>query len=363
MRCRKSDGLEVLSRPQLMALDGQPGYVQVGQNVPPHRARTNIDPLGGQTNSITYEAVGLILQVVPRISPDGLVVMQITANKSEVGPEADGIPISVSNNGQVLPAPRIDITQALTTVSALSGQTVVLGGLLANAQVRCPPPRADHLRHPAGRRPVPLRQRFRGTPRAAHHPHAANHLQQDGFGPREANRIVAHELDSFGDVINLHGEAGLRSRCDRVVRRRNGIDLPEHRTARKACCRFRGHPPTVGPSCGPEFSRSGSELPAPDPPLNDERHTTAIGQGSPSPPEPVNEPRHGRRHAANGVQRGLPIRNRSCKHRQRPPANDHNAPSVTRSMDMISDAPSRASKFVSFALQPPRRSATPAARR
>src|SRR6185503_5820273 len=65
--------LEVLSRPQLMALDGQPGYVQVGQNVP-RIVATNIDALGGQTNSITYEAVGLILQVVPRISPDGLVV-------------------------------------------------------------------------------------------------------------------------------------------------------------------------------------------------------------------------------------------------------------------------------------------------
>ena len=74
--------LEVLSRPQLMALDGQPGYVQVGQNVP-RIVATNIDALGGQTNSITYEAVGLILQVVPRISPDGLVVMGVKATNSK----------------------------------------------------------------------------------------------------------------------------------------------------------------------------------------------------------------------------------------------------------------------------------------
>jgi type II secretory pathway component GspD/PulD (secretin) len=48
--------LEVLSRPQLMALDNQPGEVQVGQNVP-RIVATNIDPIAGTTNSITYERV------------------------------------------------------------------------------------------------------------------------------------------------------------------------------------------------------------------------------------------------------------------------------------------------------------------
>lgn len=204
--------LEVLSRPQLMALDGQTGYVQVGQNVP-RIVATNIDALGGQTNSITYEAVGLILQVVPRISPDGLVVMQITANKSEVGPEADGIPISVSNNGQVLRAPRIEITQALTTVSALSGQTVVLGGLL---QTR----KADvHRRVPIISDIPLLGELFRYdsvseerrelliilTPQVVY-----NKLDSDLCKQIESSRMSY----ILSDVISLHGEAGLRSRCD-----------------------------------------------------------------------------------------------------------------------------------------------------
>ena len=67
--------LEVLSRPQLMALDGQPGSVQVGQDVPTVSGVNQTT--FGQTNTINYRPVGLILQVVPRISPDGLVVMQI----------------------------------------------------------------------------------------------------------------------------------------------------------------------------------------------------------------------------------------------------------------------------------------------
>jgi type II secretory pathway component GspD/PulD (secretin) len=204
--------LEVLSRPQLMALDGQPGYVQVGQNVPRILA-TNIDPLGGQTNSITYEPVGLILQVVPRISPDGLVVMQITANKSEVGPEAEGIPISVSNTGQVLRAPRIDITQALTTVSALSGQTVVLGGLMQTRKIdvhrRVPiiadiPLIGDLFRYDAvneERRELLIIL----TPQIIY-----NKLDSDLVKQIESSRMSW----ILSDTINLHGEAGLRSRCD-----------------------------------------------------------------------------------------------------------------------------------------------------
>lgn len=204
--------LEVLSRPQLMALDGQPGYVQVGQNVP-RIVATNIDALGGQTNSITYEAVGLILQVVPRISPDGLVVMQITANKSEVGPESDGIPISVSNNGQVLRAPRIDITQALTTVSALGGQTVVLGGLLQTRKLdihrQVPilgdiPLLGDLFRYDSvseERRELLIIL----TPQIIY-----NKMDSDLVKQIESSRMSY----ILSDVINLHGEAGLRCRCD-----------------------------------------------------------------------------------------------------------------------------------------------------
>ncbi|MEX2307832.1 MAG: secretin N-terminal domain-containing protein [Pirellulales bacterium] len=204
--------LEVLSRPQLMALDGQQGYVQVGQDVPRILA-TNIDTFGGQTNTITYEPVGLILQVVPRISPDGLVVLQIQANKSEVGPEAEGIPISVSAAGQVLRAPRIEKTQALTTVSALSGQTVVLGGLLQTRKFDV----------------------HRRVPIVADIPLLGNLFRYDSVAEERRElliiltpQIIYNKFDSdlvkqiessrmswiLSDVVNLHGEAGLRSRCD-----------------------------------------------------------------------------------------------------------------------------------------------------
>jgi general secretion pathway protein D len=203
--------LEVLSRPQIMALDGQTGLVQVGQRVPRITA-TSLTQFG-QTNSIVYEPVGIILQVTPRISPDGLVVMQIGAEKSEVGAEAEGIPISVSASGQIVRAPRIDATTAFTTVSALSDQTVVLSGLLTSRQFDI-------------HRQVPLLGDI---------PLIGDLFRYDSVNKQRTElliiltpKIVYNKLDSdvqkqiessrmswcISDVVKLHGDAGLRSRCD-----------------------------------------------------------------------------------------------------------------------------------------------------
>lgn len=122
--------LDVLSRPQVMALDNQPAFVQVGQQVP---YITGIDNAGitGTTNFATdFVDVGIILTVIPRISPDGMVVMEIDATKSAVGPIEQGTPISIAPNGDVIRSPRIDTQRAQTTVMAASGQTVILGGLI-----------------------------------------------------------------------------------------------------------------------------------------------------------------------------------------------------------------------------------------
>ena len=119
---------EILSRPQIMTLDNQPAFIQVGQRVP-RIVASSINTIG-QVNTVELEDVGLILGIRPRISPDGMVVLDLDAEKSQVGPESEGIPVSVSAEGEVVRSPRVDITRAQTTVSAASGQTIVLGGLI-----------------------------------------------------------------------------------------------------------------------------------------------------------------------------------------------------------------------------------------
>ncbi len=123
--------LEVLSRPQITTLDNQPAFIQVGERVP-RIVGTTINATG-QVNNIEMEDVGLILAVTPRISPDGTVVMELDAEKSEVGSVADGIPVSISE-GQVVRSPKIKVTSAQTTVSATTGETIVLGGLIVNSK-------------------------------------------------------------------------------------------------------------------------------------------------------------------------------------------------------------------------------------
>ena len=203
--------LEVLSRPQIMALDGQEGIVQVGQQVP--RVTSSSLTQFGQVNSIVYEPVGIILHVRPRISPDGLVVMQIEAVKSEVGSEAEGIPISISAGGQILRAPRIDNTQAITTVSALTGQTVVLSGLLTTRKAEI----------------------HRNVPLISEIPLIGDLFRYDSSAEERRElliiltpRIIYNKVDAeivkqvessrmswiLSDVIALNGESGLRSRCD-----------------------------------------------------------------------------------------------------------------------------------------------------
>jgi type II secretion system protein D len=125
--------VEILSRPQIMTLDNQPAFIQVGERVP-RIVATSINTIG-QVNTVELEDVGLILGLTPRISPEGMVVMDIDAEKSQVGPEAEGIPISVSAEGEIVRSPRVEITRAQTTVSAASGQTVVLGGLITNGNM------------------------------------------------------------------------------------------------------------------------------------------------------------------------------------------------------------------------------------
>jgi type II secretory pathway component GspD/PulD (secretin) len=156
--------------------------------------------------------VGVVLGVTPRISPDGLVVMEIDANRSEVGPEEQGTPVAVSE-GQIIRSPRIERTYAQTTVSAMSGQTVVLGGLIAKSKEEL------HRKVPLlGDLPlVGWLFRFDSTTSKRSElmiimtPHIVRgEAEADAIKQAEAARMSW----CLGDVIKIHGDAGLRGRCD-----------------------------------------------------------------------------------------------------------------------------------------------------
>jgi len=208
---QESRRLEVLSRPQITTIDGKTGRVQVGARVPTIQGVTQ--STFGQTNTIQYQDVGIILQVQPRISVDGQVVMNVQAEKSELGPEAEGVPINISANGEIIRSPQIRTTQAQTTVSAASGQTIVLSGLLT-------------------KRTFDLHRR---VPLLAEIPLIGDLFRYDAVQEARTElliimtpRVIRSELDAemlkqvessrmswvLSDVIEMHGPAGLRTRGD-----------------------------------------------------------------------------------------------------------------------------------------------------
>lgn len=203
--------VEILQRPQIMTLDNQPAFIQVGKRVP--RITSVNTALTGTTNSIQLDNVGLILGVTPRISPDGLVVMQIDAEKSDLEPDATGIPVFTSPAGQIIRSPIIDATTAQTTVSALGDQTVVLGGLITKNK------NESHRKVPwLGDLPV-LGNLFRYDSTTNERtelliimtPHIIkNAADAEAIKHAEAARMSW----CLCDVTKIYGEAGLRGRCD-----------------------------------------------------------------------------------------------------------------------------------------------------
>ncbi|MGN0930955.1 MAG: secretin N-terminal domain-containing protein [Thermoguttaceae bacterium] len=126
---REKNRLQVLSCPEVTAMDNQQAFILVGQRVPRIDGTTTTN-YGVQMNT-TDTPVGLILLVTPRVTKDGKVVMEIGAEKSSLGNEADATPI-YSQDGEVIKSKSIDTIQTMTAISARDGETVMLGGLMTS---------------------------------------------------------------------------------------------------------------------------------------------------------------------------------------------------------------------------------------
>ena len=208
---QESRRLDVLSRPQVMTLDNQAAFVQVGSRVPRVQGVTINET--GQVNNVVDVNVGLILGVTPRISPDGLVVMEIDAEKSALGPEQEGVPISVSSNGEVVRQPLINTTTAQTTVSAMDGQTVVLGGLITKARS------VIHRRVPVLSSIPILGNLFRYDNESSERTELliimTPHIVRDEEDASRLRQVESARMSwCLGDVKALTGNAGLFARGD-----------------------------------------------------------------------------------------------------------------------------------------------------
>ncbi|WP_111642682.1 type IV pilus secretin PilQ [Marinimicrobium alkaliphilum] len=110
---------EIVSQPKVITGDKQRASIQSGTEVP----YQEVSPAGGTTTAFK-EAV-LKLDVVPQITPDNRIIMDLVINQDSIG----------ALNPQT-GIPTIDVTQLETKVLVSNGQTVVLGGVFTVEQFR-----------------------------------------------------------------------------------------------------------------------------------------------------------------------------------------------------------------------------------
>ncbi|HEX8339928.1 MAG TPA: type II secretion system secretin GspD [Tepidisphaeraceae bacterium] len=114
--------LDVLSRPYILASDNQLASITVGQEVPFITA-TQFTDTGNTNNTIEYSDIGILLDVIPHINSDGLVIL-------DVAPEISTLTSSTIPINDNVSAPIINKRSAISRVGVNSGQTIVIGGLM-----------------------------------------------------------------------------------------------------------------------------------------------------------------------------------------------------------------------------------------
>ncbi len=116
--------LEVLSRPQILVNNNQQAHFQVGQEIS-IVGSIQVSDSGATSSTVDRKDIGIILDVLPSISPDRFVRMDIR-------PEISSLSAKTTQISEDFSAPIIDKREVSTVVTVKDGQTVVIGGLFSN---------------------------------------------------------------------------------------------------------------------------------------------------------------------------------------------------------------------------------------
>ena len=117
--------LNVLSAPNIVTTDNEEAEIVVGRNVPFVASRaTSATNLQNLFTTIERHDVGIMLRMTPQITADDFVRLTLFEEVSDIDPTSVGDPTQVG--------PTTTVRTASTAVAARDGQTVVIGGLLAD---------------------------------------------------------------------------------------------------------------------------------------------------------------------------------------------------------------------------------------
>ena len=115
---------QVLSRPRIMALTGQPASIHVGTELP-YTTSTTVTEGGNVTQNVEFKQIGVKLDVTPTIHKTNKTI------RLHLIPEVSDS-IGLAANG----APIISTRRSETTVELKDGETMVIGGLISSEDSR-----------------------------------------------------------------------------------------------------------------------------------------------------------------------------------------------------------------------------------
>lgn len=114
--------VNVVQRPRVLTSHATPGSFQVGSEVPFVTGSFNGGSFGNSTQ-IQRQFVGVALDVVPFITPDSLVVMEINQTIDQLGPT-----VSIDGND----VPSTQTRSASSTVTVRNKEAILLGGYITS---------------------------------------------------------------------------------------------------------------------------------------------------------------------------------------------------------------------------------------
>ena len=116
--------VKILSNPSLVVIDNQVATLLVGDEIPVSTGTGNVLNSATSTsntvvNSIDYRSTGIILRVIPRVSPNGNVRLDVEQEISQA-----------TNSTASTLTPTVSQRKVKSSVSVANGQTVLLAGLI-----------------------------------------------------------------------------------------------------------------------------------------------------------------------------------------------------------------------------------------
>ncbi|MGC2128879.1 MAG: hypothetical protein WA629_02175 [Candidatus Aquilonibacter sp.] len=115
---------KILAQPRILAADNRIAAILSGEAVPIFN--NVLVPSGGTTliqQQIQYINVGVSLEILPRVSADGNVTVDVFSEVSSI-------------IGYIGNTPQIAVRQELTTASAGDGQSILMGGLVQDQEIK-----------------------------------------------------------------------------------------------------------------------------------------------------------------------------------------------------------------------------------